>query len=35
MQNEKELIASIQKDIESYKQENISELKRALNLESK
>ena len=35
VQNEKEFLASVQNDIESYRQENLSEIKRLVELESK
>lgn len=35
MQNEKKLIKSLQEDINSYKKENLAELERLINLESK
>lgn len=35
IQNEKKFITSIQKDIESYRRENLSEIERLINLESK
>ena len=35
VQNEKEFLASVQNDINSYRQENLSELKRIIELESK
>lgn len=35
MQNEKKLIESLQKDIDSYRKENLSEIKRLINVESK
>lgn len=35
IQNEKEFLASVQNDINSYRQENLSELKRIIELESK
>ena len=35
IQNEKEFLASVQNDINSYRQENLSEIKRLVELESK
>ena len=35
MQNEKKLIDSLQEDINSYEKENLAELERLINLESK
>lgn len=35
IQNEKNFIASIQKDIESYRRENLSEIERLISVESK
>ena len=35
MQNEKKLIESLQEDINSYEKENLAELERLINLESK
>lgn len=35
VQNEKEFLASVQNDIESYRQENLSKIKRLVELESK
>lgn len=35
IQNEKEFLASVQNDINSYRQENLSELKQIIELESK
>lgn len=35
MQNEKKLIESLQKDIDSYRKENLSEIERLVSVESK
>lgn len=35
MQNEKKLIESLQKDIDSYRKENLSEIERLISVESK
>lgn len=35
IQNEKEFLASVQKDIESYRRDNLSEVERLISVESK